>query len=195
MGRPAHITDNDLLNAAMRVAARHGPARASVAAIAKEAGVPVGSVYHRVPSRSALLAGCWVKAAERFAAGFFNCLEQAKSLDEAVEAALLTPRFAREDHAAAVLLLASRREDFLDEAPEETKNRASALTRDLQKNIADAAKRLLPADPKGRERMAVALIGIPYGAVRVFLPQAVPPTEIDAVIAAAARAALLSGTA
>jgi len=36
----------------------------------------------------------------------------------------------------------------------------------------------------------VALIGIPSGAVRVFLPQAVPPVELDPVIAAAVRAAL-----
>ncbi len=192
MGRPAHISDDDLLNAAMRVAARHGPARATVAAIAQEAGVPIGSVYHRVPSRSALLADCWVRAAERFGTGFSAILEGANTLEQAVEAALVTPRFARGDHAAAVLLLASRREDFLEEAPEETRAKAATLTGNLQKSIAEAAKRLIPQDPKGRERMAVALIGIPYGAVRVFLPQAVPPAEIDAVIAAAAKAALSS---
>lgn len=192
MGRPAHISDEDLLNAAMRVAARHGAARASVAAIAQEAGVPIGSVYHRVPSRSALLADCWVKAAERFGTEFSARLEAATTLDQAVEAALVTPRFAREDHAAAVLLLASRREDFLEEAPEETRAKAAVLTGNLQKTIKDAAKRLIPQDPKGRDRMAVALIGVPYGAVRVFLPQAVPPADIDAVIAAATRAALTS---
>jgi hypothetical protein len=60
----------------------------------------------------------------------------------------------------------------------------------LQRELASAAKRHVPGDTRGRERLAVALIGIPYGAVRVFLPQAVPPPEIDAVIAAAARAAL-----
>lgn len=192
MGRPAHISDDDLLNAAMRVAARLGPARATVAAIAQEAGVPIGSVYHRVPSRSALLADCWVKAAERFGATFSASLQAANTPEQAVEAALVTPRFAREDHAAAVLLLACRREDFLEEAPEETRIKAASLTASLQKGIAEAAARLLPHDPKGRERMAVALIGIPYGAVRVFLPQAMPPAELDAVIAAAARAALAS---
>lgn len=190
MGRPAHISDDDLLNAAMRVAARLGPARATVAAIAQEAGVPIGSVYHRVPSRQALLADCWVKAAERFGTRFLERIAAARTLDETVEAALVTPRFAREDHAAAVLLLACRREDFLEEAPEETRARAASLTGNLQQGIAEAAARLLPADPKGRERMAVALIGIPYGAVRVFLPQAMPPAEIDPVIAGASLAAL-----
>lgn len=192
MGRPAHITDEELLNAAMRVAARLGPARATVAAIAREAGVPIGSVYHRVPSRQALLADCWVKAAERFGNGFLASLEAADTLEAASGAALATPRFAREDHAAAVLLLACRREDFLEQAPEETRARAAALTGNLQRGIAAAAARLLPADPRARERMTVALIGIPYGAVRVFLPQAMPPAELDSVIAAAASAALKS---
>lgn len=190
MGRPAHISDDDLLNAAMRVAARLGPARATVAAIAQEAGVPIGSVYHRVPSRQALLADCWVKAAERFGTRFLERVASAGTLDETVDAALVTPRFAREDHAAAVLLLACRREDFLEQAPEETRARAASLTGNLQQGIAVAAARLLPADPKGRERMAVALIGIPYGAVRVFLPQAMPPAELDPVIAGASLAAL-----
>jgi AcrR family transcriptional regulator len=192
MGRPAHISDDDLLNAAMRVAARLGPARATVAAIAQEAGVPIGSVYHRVPSRSALLADCWIKAAERFGSRFLERLAAARTPAESVEAALVTPRFAREDHAAAVLLLACRREDFLEQAQEETRARAASLNANLQKGIAEAASRLIPDDPKARERMAVALIGIPYGAVRVFLPQAMPPAELDAVIAAAAKAALAS---
>lgn len=190
MGRPAHISDEDLLNAAMRVAARLGPARASVAAIAHDAGVPIGSVYHRVPSRSALLAECWTKAAERFGERFLTQLGQAKTSEQAVEAALVTPRFAREDHAAAVLLLACRREDFLEDAPDEIRAKAASLTSGLQKGIAEAASRLRPQDPRARDRMAVALIGIPYGAVRVFLPQAMPPAELDSVIAAAAKAAL-----
>jgi AcrR family transcriptional regulator len=192
MGRPAHISEEDLLNAAMRVAARLGPARATVAAIAQEAGVPIGSVYHRVPSRQALLANCWVEAAERFGSRFLSQLEASSSLEAVAEAALVTPHFAREDHAAAVLLLACRREDFLEQAPEETRAKAASLTGNLQKGIAESARRLLPGDPKARERMAVALIGIPYGAVRVFLPQAIPPAELDRVITAAAKAALQS---
>ena len=57
-------------------------------------------------------------------------------------------------------------------------------------SLTQAARRLLPNDPRGRDKLAVALVGIPYGAVRVFLPQAVPPAELDDTIAAAARAAL-----
>ncbi len=190
MGRPTRIFPADLVAAASRVAARLGPARASIASIAKAALAPVGSMYHRYPSRGALLAEVWIAAAERFGAEFSAILAAAGDSDALIEAALITPRFARADPAAGVVLFAHRRDDFLDEAPDASRARAAKLVSALQKELAGAAKRHLPGNPRGRERLAVALIGIPYGAVRVFLPQAVPPPEIDAVIAAAARAAL-----
>lgn len=190
MGRRAHISDADLLAAATRVAARVGPARATVALIAREAKVPVGSVYHRVPSRAALMAEVWTAAADRFGSEFLTGLARADNMRAAAELALVTPRFTRADHAAGVVLLAQRRDDFLEGAPEEKRTRAARLSSDLQKGLGDAARRLLPNDKRGRERLAVALIGVPYGAVRVFLPQATPPAELDPVILAAARAAL-----
>jgi AcrR family transcriptional regulator len=190
MGRRAHISDADLLAAAGRVAARLGPGRTTIEAIAREAGVPVGSVYHRVPSRAALLAEVWTAAAQGFGGEFLAALSTAGSLDAAAETALITPRFTRAQHAAGVILILHRRDDFLDGAPDETRTRAAKLSSDLQKGLGDAARRLLPGDKRGREKMAVALIGVPYGAVRVFLPQAMPPAELDGTILAAARAAL-----
>ncbi|MCC6946601.1 MAG: helix-turn-helix transcriptional regulator [Bradyrhizobiaceae bacterium] len=190
MGRKAHISDADLVAAAARVAAKLGPGRTTINAIAREAGVPVGSVYHRVPSRAALLAEVWIAAAQAFAEQFLPALAAAGTREAAADVALVTPRFARANHAAGVVLLAHRRDEFLDEAPEGPRARAARLSSDLQKGLGDAARRLLPNDKRGRERLTVALIGIPYGAVRVFLPQATPPAELDPVIAAAARAAL-----
>jgi AcrR family transcriptional regulator len=190
MGRKPRISDNDLTQAAARVCARLGPGRVTIDTIAKEAGVPVGSVYHRVDSRAALLAEVWINAAQGFSADFLPKLADANSADAAAEAALITPRFARVDHAGAVALLAYRRDDFLDGAADEARARAAKLSADLQQGLADAARRLIPNDRRGRERIAVALIGVPYGAVRVFLPQATPPAELDPVILAAARAAL-----
>ena len=190
MGRTPRISDADLVAAAARVAARLGPARATIELIAKEAGVPVGSVYHRFPSRAALLAEAWIAAAGRFGADVIARLDAAKTRDEAIEAALVTPRYAREDPAGGVLLFVNRREDFLTGAPGPAKARAAELTSALQNAIGAAARRLLPGTRRGRELLSVAILGIPYGAVRIFLPQAVPPPELDAVIRVAARGAL-----
>ncbi len=180
----------DLTAATTTLAARLGPARTSIAAIAREAGVPVGSIYHRYPSRGALLAEAWIVTAEAFGAQFLAALNTARTPEAALEAALVTPRFARTNHAGGVVLFVHRRDDFLDEAPVESRTRATKQTSSMLNGLAQAARRLLPQDPRGREKLAVALIGIPYGAVRVFLPQAIPPKELDAVIAAAARAAI-----
>lgn len=190
MGRPARFTEQDLIAATSRVSARLGPARTTIALIAAEAHAPVGSVYHRYPSKGALLAEAWIAAAEGFGAQFQSILGGARTVDEAIEAALVTPRFARADHAGGVLLFAHRRDDFLDEAPEESRARAAQQTSDVLHTISDAAKRLLPRDPRGRDKLSIALIGIPYGAVRMFLPHAVPPKELDPTIRAAALAAI-----
>lgn len=191
MGRPARIFPADLVSAASRIAARLGPARATIAAIAQEAGAPVGSVYHRYPSHSALLAEVWLSAAERFQAAFLELLAKARDEGDMVECALLTPRFARNDHTTAVVLITHRRDDFLGPGlPKEYRDRAAKLAADMRTGIVAAAPRLLPADPRAREKLTLALIGIPLGAVRVFLPQAVPPIEIDPIIEAAARGAL-----
>jgi AcrR family transcriptional regulator len=190
MGRAPRISDADLVAAATRVAARLGPARATVELIAREAGVPVGSVYHRVPSRAALLAEVWIAAAGRFGADVIARLDAAKTLNDVLEAALATSRFARADPPAGVVLFANRREDFLADAPGPAKAQAAELTSALQTSIAAASRRLLPGNRRGRELLSVAILGIPYGAVRIFLPQAVPPPELDSVIAAAARGAL-----
>lgn len=191
MGRPAQISHEDLIAAAALVAARLGPAKTSIAAVSKAAGAPTGSIYHRLPSRDALLAEIWLTAAERFQAMALAAFATANSIEAAAEAALVTPRFARAHHAQAVVLNSHRREEFITAgAPEEYRARAVKLAAELREAMANIAARLLPGDPRGKERTAVALIGIPLGAVRVFLPQAVPPQEIDADIAAAVRAAL-----
>jgi AcrR family transcriptional regulator len=191
MGRPAQISQIDLIAAATLVAARQGPAATSIAAISKAAGIPTGSIYHRLPSRDALLAEIWLSAAERFQGMVLEQAAAALSEDDAVECALLTPRFARSDHASAVVLNSHRREEFIRaDAPEEYRKRAIKLGAELREGMAQAAARLLPGDARAKEKVAVALIGIPLGAVRIFLPQAVPPVEIDATIEAAVRAAL-----
>jgi AcrR family transcriptional regulator len=191
MGRPAEISQEELIAAATLVAARLGPAATSIAAVSKAAGIPTGSIYYRLPSRDALLAEIWLSAAERFQALALEKFRAARSLDEAAEAALVTPRFAREQHAAAVVLNSHRREEFLRAGvPEAYRARAAKLAAELRDRIAAIAERLLPGDSRAKEIIAVALIGIPLGAVRVFLPQAVPPKEIDAAIEAAVRAAL-----
>lgn len=191
MGRPATLTFEALIQAATLVAARLGPGATSIAAVSKQARVPTGSIYHRVSSRDALLAEIWLAAAERFQAQALDGFKAARTIAEAADASLITLRFARSDHAASVVLNSHRREEFIRaQAPEEYRARAAKLSAELRQGIAQVSARLFPGDAKAKEKVAVALIGIPLGAVRVFLPQAMPPVDIDDTIMAAVRAAL-----
>ncbi len=54
-----------ILDAAREVVVTRGARGATVEAISKEAGVPVGSIYHRFDSLAELLARTWLRAARR----------------------------------------------------------------------------------------------------------------------------------
>src|SRR5262249_18696575 len=109
MARPARFSDNDLLAAAARVAAAHGPAGTTIGAIAKAAGAPTGSLYHRFPSRDALLGTLWLELVARFQQGWIDAL----AAYDATAAALHTPAWVRGHPTEARLLLLHRRKDFL----------------------------------------------------------------------------------
>jgi len=55
MSRPAKFSHSDIVDATARLAARDGPARATMASIAAELRAPTGSLYHRFASRDILL--------------------------------------------------------------------------------------------------------------------------------------------
>src|SRR4051794_9577893 len=109
VARPARFTEQDLLRAAAEVAAERGPAGATVAAIAKAAGAPTGSLYHRFASRDLLLGRLWLELIGRFQAGWIEALERG----DAAAAALHSVAWVRGNPREARLLLLYRREDFL----------------------------------------------------------------------------------
>jgi AcrR family transcriptional regulator len=74
MGRPPRHDTDSLLDAAVRLVEAGGPKALTVAAVAREAGGPSGSVYHRFAGRPALTAALWLRTVERFQAGFLAAL-------------------------------------------------------------------------------------------------------------------------
>lgn len=68
--RPPRFDAPALLDAALKLAATGGPAAVTMAAVAKSAGAPSGSVYHRFPDRPALLSALWLRTLGGFQRGF-----------------------------------------------------------------------------------------------------------------------------
>jgi AcrR family transcriptional regulator len=184
MGRPAKFTEDRILDAALAVTAAHGPAAATIAAIARRLGAPSGSLYHRFGSRDLLLAGLWTRCVRRFQDGFVAALAE----DDAEGAALHTPRWCRQHPDEAAVLLLYRREDLAAEWPGELGVELEALGREA----ADALDAFTGRHPGlGRERLVFATVDVPYGAVRRhLLARRPPPLQVDDLIARTCRAVL-----
>jgi AcrR family transcriptional regulator len=192
MARPARFTDQDLLTAAAKVAAAHGPAGATIGAIAKAAGAPTGSLYHRFPSRDVLLGTLWLGLVGRFQAGWIEALEQG----DAEAAALHTPAWVREHATEARLLLLHRREDFLaGDWPADLAERAAHVN-DRAGAVLRAFTRAELGDdlPASVRRVRFALVEIPYAAVRPYVDTGQPPPlDVDALVLTASQAVLDEG--
>src|SRR5258707_15261175 len=71
MPRAPQFDQAQILDAAERLIARHGPSGATIGAIARAVRAPTGSIYHRFDSRDVLLAEVWLRAAAAFQDAFF----------------------------------------------------------------------------------------------------------------------------
>lgn len=193
MGRPARYPPAAFLSAALDLASAD-PAQATVAAIARRVGAPIGSVYHRFDSRDALVAEVWLRAVEAFQAGFLAAL----AAGDATGAACHTPRWSRAHVREARLLLAHRTEDLVSERwPEAVAERAARLRSALERGLRGFARRRYGrADAALLRRVRFALVDVPYAGVRPHLARGeAPPEDVEALVTAAASAVLAGGEA
>jgi len=181
MGRKAQYNKEQFVSAALRLLAQKGPTGVTMKGVAEEAGAPMGSVYHRFPSRDVLMAELWVRTAASFQQGFLRALEQGDGLS----AALYTPRWIRKHPQEGRVLLMYRREDLLKDAwPSGLKARARQLTDALDRGVRSfIRKKFHTRSRETLDRTLFALIDVPHAAVRRYLEVGqAPPEGIDALI-------------
>jgi AcrR family transcriptional regulator len=192
MGRRARYRDDDILAAALSLVARGGPEAATVSAIAKEAGAPIGSIYHRFPSRDLILARLWLDIVKSFQEGFLSALARGDDL----AAALYTPRWVREHLTEGRVLLLFRREELIaGERPDEMRERTAALAHELDEGMIEFVRRRFGSPTEDAIRTArFALIDVPYAAVRPHLLSGeAPPAIVDRLIEKTYRS-IMGGT-
>jgi AcrR family transcriptional regulator len=185
MPRTRIHSDEAVLDAAAEIVLADGARAASIDAIAKRSGAPVGSLYHRFGSRDGVLQAAWERAVRSFHEDYLPAelpgedpLETAAGMAEAVVA------FAGSDAQAARLLLTLRLEDLLDRP---TPDELAALNRGL----ASAIRTLAHALGIEAERVRMAVIDLPYGTVRRRLGESRPlDAAVRAEVGSAARALL-----
>jgi AcrR family transcriptional regulator len=185
MGRHARFDRDELLLAAAAEAAMGRPV--TIQSLAAASGASVGSIYHRFESREEILGQSWLLAVRSFQSEFVPAVDAAATAREGLKAALTVPRWSRNNPALAGLLALRRQEDFLDErTPINLRREAAGINKFAMKVVATFANRAR----RTQLQCQMALIGMPYGAVRMFLPKQPPPAEIDEMIAAAYRAVM-----
>ncbi|WP_280489703.1 TetR/AcrR family transcriptional regulator [Nocardia carnea] len=188
MGRsPRHDADR-LLDAAAELLARGGPAAVTMSGVARIAGAPSGSVYHRFPDRPALLAALWLRALQRF----HNELLAVLTLGEPQEAIRRSARtsldWARHNPREAGVLLAGAKEldeqNWSEQARAETA-RADAALRDA---LAALVATVGDSTPDAADRVLLAVVDLPYAMVKRYLStgQQIPDHAADLAEQAAA---------
>jgi AcrR family transcriptional regulator len=176
MGRNAQFKNEQFVDAALKIAANHGPAAVTIAAVAEEVGAPVGSVYHRFLSRDVLMAKVWLKVVTSFQQEFIKALRN----DEGLQAALYTPRWVLLHPAEARILLLYRREELVSGAwPEELREGVMQIKRQLDESIQKYTKRTFGSSSQAIvSRTIFALIEVPYAAVLRYIRQGKKPPKV-----------------
>jgi AcrR family transcriptional regulator len=181
MPRPAQYTVDALLDAAAALLAADGPAAVTMAAVARAAGAPSGSLYHRFPTRAALCGELWMHTEERFHEGFTAALSSsAQPQARCVAGARFTVQWCRDHPVEAQVLLVGADALALAEWPDELAARRNRLHRKLRKTLTGV--------PAEADRVNAALIDIPYAIVRRHLiAGTVIPAGADEIVEQCAR--------
>lgn len=180
MGRAALHAEPAIVESAARLAAKRGPAALTIQAVATASGAPVGSIYHRFPSRGALLARVWLDKAECFQGEFLRRLDAADRWCDGLSAASYTPEFASADPVGARILLVYSRRDFLSgDEPPEHRERASALGEALNNGLARFCHQVLGGS-QAEKATAVrfALMDAPLAATKPWISDGRPPPAV-----------------
>ncbi len=192
MARPARFTDDDILDGAARALAESGRSF-TVAAAARAAGAPTGSIYHRFASREELAGRLWLRSIERFHVGLREAYAIGDPHRAVREAAAHVPRFCEEHPTDALAMTLFHQEVLVADGPETLREQAAHVNDEVDAALeALVGRRYGDATQERRELLMVATRLSPYGLVRPFVGRADLPGWVRpaAVTAADAIAAL-----
>ncbi len=187
-----HETDV-ILDATRALVLADGPRAASVAAIAKASGAPVGTLYHRFGNRDGILTAAWLRALDRFQSRAMAAAADT-SLESAVAMAVAAIGFAREYPADARLLLTIQPSDLLDGEPDAAfRDTLAARNAPLFDRVGEVARQLYgKADPRTVDAVTRAVADLPYAVVRRHANDDPMPSWLEDDVSAAVRALLKS---
>jgi len=180
MGRKAYFKNEEFINAATEIISENGLNALTIAALAKRINAPVGSVYHRFPSRDALLSEVWINIIESFQNEFIE-----KVREDGLKATLFCLEWVRKHPHKARIMLLYRMQDLMSGPwPEEMQQHARRLNKDLHDAmVAFIKKQFGRVTKENIDRVIFATYDAPIGIIRRYLLQnKVPPPSAARLI-------------
>lgn len=181
MPMPPRYTVDQLLDHALALFHDGGLDAVTIAGVARQAGAPSGSIYHRFASRDALVASLWLRTVERFQEAYLAALagdDPVRAAHDAVDHVL---RWVRANPAEAALLVRHGPDDVLADVDGELARHGEQLQRRLERAMGAWRQRHPARLSTARARFA--LVDLPYGAMRPYLQAGRPaPDELDVIV-------------
>lgn len=175
MGRPATYTTGALVAHAADVFATGGARALTMSAVARAAGAPSGSVYHRFPDRPALLAAVWLYAVEEFQNGYLRELGDEPSTADAVRTSEWIVDWCR-DHLGLAAVLQAGVQTFEPDAWSAQARRELGRLQERQAHELTAlGQRISGSTGLPADQVLFVLMDLPLAAVRPHLLAGRPP--------------------
>ncbi|WP_185961392.1 TetR/AcrR family transcriptional regulator [Telmatospirillum sp. J64-1] len=178
MVRTAKFQPEVFVEAAIDLIAEGGPSAATMVAIARKAGAPTGSIYHRFTSRSCVVATAWLAVHASLSTRLLPLLRAGKGM----ETALALTSWARESLREARFLLLNETDDLFEDTPPET------LRREMQRQQEelDEAFFAFLKQEQGEEALARAKFALFDGPVALLRPHLLAggpvPSYVDRMV-------------
>jgi AcrR family transcriptional regulator len=179
MVRGSKFEPAEFVDAALSLLSEGGPGAVTMAAIAHRSRAPTGSIYHRFPSRSAVVAAAWLEALTGFAAVIESALQAAASLDGAFLVA-----WSRTHPREARALFLNEPASLFDTAPPDDLAAAIRAQEARIERAFEARLREAPGRSEAFARLRFALVDGPIALIRPYLMSGEPiPAFLDALAA------------
>jgi AcrR family transcriptional regulator len=180
MGRKAYFKNEEFIDSAIQIIAEEGLGALTIAGLSTRMTAPIGSVYHRFPSRDALVAELWLNIIESFQNEWLKILQMdgRKATVFSMEWVLNHPNEAR-------VMLLYRIEDLTSgDWPKDLQKRAQRLFKELRDGIAAfTEKQFGKVTTEYIDRTLFAIHDAPMGILRRYLEEnKIPPKSVADII-------------
>lgn len=174
MGRKAHFKNEEFIDSAIQIIAEEGLGALTIAGLSTRVTAPIGSVYHRFPSRDALIAELWLNIIESFQNEWLKILET-----DGRKATLFCLDWARNHPNEARVMLLYRMEDLVSgDWPKDLQKRAQRLSKQLREGVAAFTKKQFgKVTNEYTDRTLFALHDAPMGILRRYLQDNKTPAK------------------